>query len=344
MGPWFFFKNKTLFFEKKTLFFEKKTSPKSAIGVAFSISPNIEMTTRSPLIAKKSKVGLLISAAERQGALDVEAAEAVEAVEAAPKLPILKGVPIDETDVPFQMPVSDVSDVGPIESPDKVPAATKFGLLRLWINGTDATKAAGHKQLRDSYHAGFTKGIHGVSAAATTFPVSDFEPAVVLSIIAEDGKTVRVNVTWGGESGSVVVATEDRNGPYLQFDTVLAAVATMIGVSVPQLLITMRVTGIQEDRRACNFLVKQGAMGKGLSNNPERRRTVTFKIEPPVRCDLCHAVADTYWHRKAPGSSIGVVVCKSKGSLCPKTTVVIEGKPYDLDKNTNLHGVFFCSY
>ena len=185
-----------------------------------------------------------------------------------------------------------------------------------------------------------------MSAAATTFPVSNVAPVVVRSIIARDGKTVEVNVTWHGESESVVVATEDRDGPYLHFDTVLAAVAKMLGVSVPQLLIAMRVTGIREDRRACNFLVKQGATGKGLPNNPERRRTVTFKIEPPVRCDLCHAVADTYWHRKAPGpgSSIGVVVCKSKAPLCTKTTVVIEGSTYNLDKNTNRHGVFFCSY
>ena len=278
----------------------------------------------------KSKVGLLISAAECRAV-----AEAVEAVEAAPKLPVLKGTPIDEP-----APVSDLAETGPIES-----APTTFDPLRVWINGPEEAKAADHKQLRDSYHAGFTKGIDGVSAAATTFPVSNVAPVVVRSIIARDGKTVEVNVTWHGESESVVVATEDRDGPYLHFDTVLAAVAKMIGVSVPQLLIAMRVTGIREDRRACNFLVKQGAMGKSLSNNPEKRRTVTFKIEPPVRCDLCHAVADTYWHRKAPGpgSSIGVVVCKSKAPLCPKTIVVIEGSTYNLEKNTNRHGVFFCS-
>lgn len=300
---------------------------------------NTVHTTLNKAITKegKSKVKLLIDAAEAQAAKDAQSSRGTEAAQGS-TLPVLKGTPID---IPIDDSVSfsDHTEAGlMIMSP---VAGTKFADMRSWINGPEEAKVADHETLRYSYHAGITKGKVGVSAEAALFPVSTMDPAVVRSTVSRDRKTVHVNVTWRAESESVVLATEDRDGPYLAFDTVLAAVAAMIGVSVPQLLAAMRVTGIREDRRACNFLVKQGAVGKGLSNNPEKRRTVTFQIEPPIRCDLCHAVTDAYWQRKAPDSSIGVVVCKSKGPLCPKTTVVIEGTTYTIEKNANKHAVFF---
>jgi hypothetical protein len=310
-------------------------------------------TTLNKAITKKvkrneSKVELLLDAAKEaqaaqgpQSSLGTEAAQ----VPTLALLPVLKGTPIEPMDTPMDDSVSfsDHTEEGPMLPlvPMSPVAGTKFADMRSWINGPEQAKVADHETLRYSYHAGITEGKVGVSAEATLFPVSTIDPAVVRSTVSRDRKTVDVNVRWRAESESVVLETEDRDGPYLAFDTVLAAVAAMIGVSVAQLLSAMRVTGIREDRRAGNFLVKQGAVGKGLLNNPEKRKTVTFQIEPPIRCDLCHAVTDTYWQRKAPGSSIGVVVCKSKGPLCPKTAVVIQGKTYNLEKNANKHAVFF---
>ena len=280
----------------------------------------------------KSMVKFLLDAAEAQAAqssLDTEAAQV--------KLPVLMGtptIPIDDS-VSF----SDHAEVGPIGSMSPV-AGTTFADMRSWINGPEEAKVADHETLRYSYHAGVTKGKVGVSAEAALFPVSTMDPAVVRSTVSHDRKTVHVKVTWRAESESVVLETEDRDGPYLAFDTVLAAVAEMIGVSVSQLLAAMRVTGITEDRRAGNFIIKQGAVGKDLSNNLADRRDIKFTLKPPIRCDLCHAVTEAYWHRKAPDSTIGVVVCKSKGPLCPKTTVVIEGKTYKIEKNANKHALF----
>jgi hypothetical protein len=284
-------------------------------------------TTLNKAITKegKSKVKLPLDAAEAQDAQASQSSRDTEAAQVS-TLPVLKGTPI--------IPMDDSVSVGPIAAYN---SADKFADLLSWMNRPEPEQAEDHAKLRDSYHAGMTKGMEGVSTTATLFPSSTVADGVVLTRVAPDRKTVTVTFTWGRTSESVVLDTEDRDGPYLAFDTVLAAVAEMIGVSVAQLLAAMRVTGITEDRRAGNFLKKQGAVGKGLSNNRADRIDIKFTLKPPVRCDLCHAVTEAYWHRKAPGSSIGVVVCTEKGPLCPKTTVVIEGTTYTIEKNANKH-------
>jgi hypothetical protein len=289
----------------------------------------------------KSKVKLLLDAAqEAQAAQAAQGPQSSRGAEAAQDstLPVLKGIPID-MQIDDSVSFSNHAEARPmIMSP---VARTKFADMRSWINGPEEEKAADHERLRGSYHDGTTKGMEGVSTTAILFPVSTVADGVVFTSVARDRRTVTVTLTCGAESESVVLETEDRDGPYLAFDTVLAAVAEMIGVSVAQLLAAMRVTGITEDRRAGNFIKKQGAVGKDLSNNLADRREIKVTLKPPIRCDLCHAVTEAYWHRKAPGSSIGVVVCKSKAPLCPKTTVVIEGTTYTIEKNANKHAVFF---
>jgi hypothetical protein len=285
-------------------------------------------STLNKAITKKGKgtVKLLLDAAqEAQDAQDPQSSRDTDAAQVP--LPVLKGIPMDDS-----------VSVGPIAAHN---SADKFADLLSWMNRPEPEQAEDHAKLRDSYHAGITKGMEGVSTTATLFPSSTIADVVVRTSVALARETVTVTLTWGVVSHSVVLETEDRDGPYLAFDTVLAAVAEMIGVSVAQLLAAMRVTGITEDRRARNFIIKQGAVGKDLSNNLALRRDIKFTLKPPIRCDLCHAVTETYWHRKAPRSTIGVVVCKSKGPLCPKTTIVIEGTTYKLEKNNHLHAVLF---
>jgi hypothetical protein len=205
-------------------------------------------------------------------------------------------------------------------------AAEALAELRAFVARSGEDHARAHAAARAAYHAGLGGGEGGEGPRAT------------VRVVVGAGSAA---VTVAG-AATVVVPTPARGGgggAFLGFDAVVDAVARAVGVGRAELTAVMRFKGIARARRATNLLVKVGAVGKGLANNPEHRKRITLELRPRRRCDACHAPTDEVWRREFAASGLFVAVCPS--AKCRAERVTILGAPRAIRKIPNLKRVVF---
>jgi hypothetical protein len=202
-----------------------------------------------------------------------------------------------------------------------------FSDIRAFVDKTDEHHAREHAAARAAYLDG--RAYDAESPRAT-----------VKLTFSQDRTSVVITVSTQRDSASVVVQTEQRaGGAFFGFDTVVDAVADVIGVTRARLTAVMRFSGITQERQATNLLVKVGARGKGLTNNPEDRKGIKITVEPHFRCDACHEPAGEMWRREFEKTGVVVAMCTS--ARCRVDTVKVLGVQRTIKKIPNLKRVVF---